>query len=143
VALRSLLFGLLLGGVIASSAAGCYWLRYFDLARTHAELIQDLAEATLASLEATDRPLAPGEIERLRYPLARAREFTEIARKRYPDRESLAALDGLVARYADFITAVERARVEPPDLASMRALVGDLDSRAEIVRQAVAREEAG
>lgn len=141
--LRGLVLGLTLGGLLIGSASGCYWLRYFDLARTHAELIEDLSSATLASLEATDRPLAPGEIERLRYPLSRAREFTEIARKRYPDRESLAALDGLVARYAEFITAVERARVERPDLDAMRALVADLDARAESVRQAVAREEAG
>ena len=141
--LRGLVLGLTLGGLLIGSASGCYWLRYYDLARTHAELIEDLSSATLASLEATDRPLAPGEIERLRYPLSRAREFTEIARKRYPDRESLAALDGLVARYAEFITAVERARVEWPDLDAMRALVADLDARAESVRQAVAREEAG
>ena len=58
--LRGFLLGLSLGVAIAVSASGCYWLRYFDLARTHAELIQDLSDATLASLEATDRPLAPG-----------------------------------------------------------------------------------
>ncbi len=123
--------------------SGCYWLRYADLARTHTELIEDLSSATYASLEASARPPAPGEIERLRYPLARAREFAEIARKRFPDRASLAALDVLVARYAEFIAAVERARIESPDLARLGAMVSEIHARAAEVRGALEREEAG
>jgi len=134
--------GLLLA-LVLPLAAGCYWLRYHDLARTHAELIEDLSAAALASVEASERPLAPGEIERLRYPLARAREFTDIARKRYADRPSLLALDALVARYADLVAALERARVEPPDVPALRALVADVDQRADAVRAAIDREEAG
>ena len=135
--------GIVCGLLVALAAPGCYWLRYHDLVRTHAELIEDLSTATLASLEAVDRPLEPGEIERLRYPLGRAREFTEIARKRYPERASLAALDALVARYAEFIAAAERARVAAPDLPALRALAADIGARAANVRAAVEREEAG
>ena len=123
--------------------ASCYWLRYYDLARTHAELIDDLAVAALASVEASDHPLAPGEIERLRYPLARAQEFTDIARKRYAERPSLGALDALVARYADLVAALERARVEPPNVDAIRTLVADVRTRAAAVETAIDRERAG
>jgi hypothetical protein len=123
--------------------SACYWLRYYDLARTHAELIDDLAVAALASIEASDRPMEPGEIERLRYPLARAREFTDIARKRYADRPSLGALDALVARYADLVAALERARVERPDVEAIRALVADVRTRAAAVETDIERERSG
>jgi hypothetical protein len=135
--------GLVFALVSSLAISGCYWLRYADLARTHAELIEDLSSATLASLEASSRPLEPGEIERLRYPLARAREFAEIARKRYPERASLLALDALVARYAEFIAAVERTRIEPPDLARLREGVSEIHARAADVRSALEREAAG
>jgi len=125
---------------VLALSAGCYWLRYYDLARTHAELIDDLSVAALASVEATDRPLEPGEIERLRYPLARAREFTDIARKRYAERPSLAALDALVSRYADLVAALDRARVEPRDLDALRGLVADVRTRAAAVEAAIDEE---
>jgi len=125
---------------VLALCAGCYWLRYYDLARTHAELIDDLSVAALASVEATERPLEPGEIERLRYPLARAREFTDIARKRYAERPSLAALDALVSRYADLVAALDRARVEPRDLDALRGLVADVRTRAAAVEAAIDEE---
>ena len=128
---------------VSVALSGCYWLRYADLTRTHTELIEDLSSATLASLEASSRPLEPGEIERLRYPLARAKEFAEISRKRYAERASLLALDALIARYAEFIAAVERARIEPPNLAQVAAIVSDIHARAADVRAALEREDAG
>jgi hypothetical protein len=128
--------------VIAVLFVGCYWLRYHDLVETHCELLEDLAVATLAQVEASPPRIAPGDVERLRYPLERAREFLVIAEKRYAGRQSLVALTALVEVYANLIDAVERMRVGMADGAPIAALVGELRARAERVREAV-RDEKG
>jgi len=128
--------------VIGVVVAGCYWLRYHDLVETHCELLEDLSVATLAQVEASPPRITPGDVERLRYPLERAREFIGIAEKRYASKESLLELTALVKVYADLIDAVERMRVGMTDGASIPPLVADIRARAERVRAVVQREKS-
>lgn len=127
--------------VTAVLVAGCYWLRYHDLVETHCELLEDLSVATLAQVEASPPRIVPGDVERLRYPLERAREFIVIAEKRYAGRESLAELTALVGVYAELIGAVERMRVGMTDGAPIPPLVADIRARAERVRATVRSEK--
>lgn len=127
--------------VVAVLVCGCYWLRYHDLVETHCELLEDLAVATLAAVEAPTPRIAPGDVERLRYPLQRAREFIVIAEKRYAGRESLVELGALVQVYADLIEAVERMRVGMTDETPIPPLVAEVRSRAARVRAAVEAEK--
>jgi len=115
--------------VTAVLVAGCYWLRYHDLVETHCELLEDLSVATLAQVEASPPRITPGDVERLRYPLERAREFIRISEPRYAGRESLVALTALVGVYADLIDAVERMRVGMTDGAQISPLVADIRVR--------------
>jgi hypothetical protein len=128
--------------VIGGFVAGCYWLRYHDLVETHCELLEDLSAATSAQLEEAAPRFTPGDVERLRYPLERAREFIAIAEKRYAGRPSLVELTALVRVYADFIDAVERVRVGVADGASILPPLAEIRARAERVRAAV-RDERG
>lgn len=127
-------------GVLAVGAAGCYWLRYHDLAETHCELIEDLSTATLAQVQASPPRIEPGDVERLRYPLVRVREFITIAEQRYAGRESLVELTALVGVYAELIEKLERARVGMTDGADIAPIVADIRARAERVRAAITRE---
>jgi hypothetical protein len=126
--------------VAAVLVAGCYWLRYHDLVETHCELIEDLSVATLAQVEASPPRIVPGDVERLRYPLERAREFIRIAEQRHADSESLAELTALVGVYAELIDAVERMRVGMTDGTPIPPLVVDIRTRAERVRAKVRSE---
>ena len=127
--------------VTAVLVAGCYWLRYHDLVETHSELLEDLSVATLAQVEASPPRLVPGDVERLRYPLERAREFIRIAEQRHAGRESLTELTALVGVYAELIDAVERMRVGMTDAAPIPPLVADIRARAERVRATVRSEK--
>jgi hypothetical protein len=127
--------------VIAVLVAGCYWLRYHDLVETHCELLEDLSVATLAQVEALPPRIAPGDVERLRYPLQRAREFIRIAEQRHAGSASLAELTGLVGAYEALLDAVERLRVGMTDAAPIPPLVADVRARAERVRAAVRSEK--
>ena len=133
-------FVLCFAGVLAAVVAGCYWLRYHDLAETHCELLEDLSVATLAEVQASPPRVEPGDVERLRYPLARAREFIVIAEKRYAGRESLVELTALVGVYAQLIEKVERMRVGMTDGADIAPAVADIRAHADRVRAAIARE---
>jgi len=128
--------------LVAIAFAGCYWLRYYDLVETHCQLLEDLSVATLAQVEASPRRITPGDVERLRYPLVRAREFLAIAEKRYAAKQSLGELAAQVGVYSDLIDAVERMRVGMTDGSAIPPLVAEVRRHAERVRAAV-REERG
>lgn len=122
---------------------GCYWLRYHDLVLTHAELIEDLSLATLPRLEESPGSLSPGDVERLRYPLERARQFVEITEKRYAGRESLAALRALVDGYAALLGELERVRVGAASADAAIARIHGVRAQAARVEAAVERERMG
>jgi hypothetical protein len=128
--------------VLGLVLAGCYWLRYHDLVETHCGLLEDLSIATLAQVQASPPRLTPGDVERLRYPLVRAREFLAISEKRFAGRQSLLELTALVGVYGELIEAVERMRVGMADGSAVPHLVAEIRARAERVREAV-RDERG
>lgn len=122
-------------------AAGCYWLRYHDLVETHCELLEDLSVATLAQVEASPPRISPGDVERLRYPLERAREFLVIAGKRFAGRGSLAELAAMVDTYAELIDELEAMRVGMTDGAKIPPVIGQIRQHAARVRAAVRAEQ--
>jgi len=126
--------------VVVVLAAGCYWLRYHDLVETHCELLEDLSVATLAQVEASPPRITPGDVERLRYPLERAREFLVIAEKRFAGRESLAELAAMVEVYANLIEALEAMRVGMTNEGKIPPLVEQIRLHAIRVRTAVGAE---
>jgi len=126
--------------VVAVLAAGCYWLRYHDLVETHCELLEDLSVATLAQVEASPPRISPGDVERLRYPLERAREFLVIAGRRFAGRASLAELATMVDTYAELIDELEAMRVGMTDGAKIPLVVEQMRLDAARVRAAVGDE---
>jgi hypothetical protein len=132
--------------VVATVAGGCYWLRYHDLLETHLGLMQGLAADAGASLAAGEGLLRPADIERLRYPLERARQFVAISRPRFAGRASLARFEVFVEGYGELVDDLDRARVKRPrvaTLAATRRQIARLDDLADEVRAAVAAERAG
>jgi len=121
-------------------AAGCYWLRYDALARTHVELLREMA-AKLADVTGRDG-VPPPELAEYRYPLARARDFVRVSARWYEERASLAALRELADAYADLLGAAERLRVRPdaPERRAFAAALDDVRARAGAASAALDRE---
>jgi hypothetical protein len=97
---------------ICFTLAGCYWLRYYDLATTHVELMEGMATDTADALEAGLYEPRASEIERLRYPLMRARQFAQVSagwgRTEHSARKFLRFLDS----YEEFVESVDRSRID-------------------------------
>ncbi len=132
------LAGLILCIGLAGTAA-CYWLRYHDLVRTHASLMARMASDAQAQLAQGTRPLTPSDIERLRYPLERARHFMDVSRSSREGSDSFRGLEGLADRYQVFVDELDRARVEEVDermVESFRIRLDGIESQAASVRSA-------
>lgn len=126
-------------------ASGCYWLRYHDLLETHLGLMQGLANDAAEAIAAGDGLLQASDIERLRYPLDRARQFVAVSRRRSSQRASLERFESFVAAYAELVDELDRARVAPPTpqvLAVTDRQVARIDVLAGSVRDAIATERA-
>jgi len=109
-------FALLLAATLAASlsaAGGCGWFRWRALARTHVELLERTGRDAADAYVAPGGALGPGDIERLRYPLERAREFALTSRRRFGDADWLVRFDALLAAYADLSDWLDRARTQP------------------------------
>lgn len=77
--------------------AGCYYLRYDALVRTHVDLMIALAEKR-HDLHAAETP--PRHLAEFRYPLERARDFARIVGGRFGERDSF-------RRFTEFLDAYE------------------------------------
>jgi hypothetical protein len=122
-----------------AGTAACYWLRYHDLVRTHASLMSRMASDAQAQLAQGVRPLTPSDIERLRYPLERARQFMDVSRSSREGSDSFRGLEGLADRYEVFVDELDRARVEEVDASvveSFRIRLDGIESQAASVRSA-------
>jgi hypothetical protein len=131
---------LLLCAWIAVASIGCYWLRYHDLVLTHVDLLEDFAAATLPQLEAAPDAISPADVERLRYPLARARQFVDLAAKRFPESEARAALARMTEVYAGLVEELERIRAGAGEASKAIADVAAVQAAANRVREAVIDE---
>jgi hypothetical protein len=139
-AARSIPVALLLAAALL--AAGCGWFRWRALAETHVGLLDGLAADALETFASREGALAAGDIERLRYPLQRARGFAASSRRRFGDAAWLASFDVLVGRYADTVDWLDRVRTQPASDASReraRELAQRMHESATAARAALAQ----
>jgi hypothetical protein len=132
--------------VTASVLAGCFWHSYGRLARTHVELLTALARKG-ADLVANGRFTAETMPE-LTYPLERAQAFVGQARAGAGESPpaSLIAFETLVARYREFVDALDRVRREQAGADARAALdppLAAVEAAADEVRAALRAEGRG
>ncbi|MFQ5477751.1 MAG: hypothetical protein ACE5E4_03955 [Candidatus Binatia bacterium] len=88
--------------------AGCYWLRYPDIVRTHVELLERMAldgrDMVAAGMEGR---LDSRELERFRYPLERAKGFQRLVGPRFAGKESLALFSDFLGEYEALLELME------------------------------------
>ncbi|MEE8312438.1 MAG: hypothetical protein V3R77_09275 [Candidatus Binatia bacterium] len=128
---------------VSATVAGCYWIRYHDLLLTHVALMSGMASDAADQLSLEARPLAPSDIERLRYPLQRAQHFLNVSRGRRSDLGSFRAFEGFVDAYGGLVDYLDRVRVGvigPGPIAEAERRAADLEARAEEIRAEVGRE---
>jgi hypothetical protein len=101
----------LAAAVACAGVSGCHWLRWRAIARMHADLIERLALDGADALAAPGKGLEPSDIERLRYPLERARAFAGSAHRRLDGAAWLTAFDQLIAADGELVAHLDRARV--------------------------------
>jgi hypothetical protein len=85
---------------LGAGGAGCYWVRYADLMRTHLDVLTATAGKLCARRAAGQPAPPPAEIA---YPLERARDFARVAAKRCPEKRSLAAFHEVLRAYAALV----------------------------------------
>jgi hypothetical protein len=95
---------------VVASAGGCAWLRWRELARTHVDLLERMATDAADTFSARPQELRPADIERMRYPLSRAREFAASSRSRFEDAEWVTRFDRLLTDYDALVGWLDRAR---------------------------------
>lgn len=109
--------------------AGCYYLRYESLVRTHVDLMVSLAEKRRDLYVAGEPPRASAEY---RYPLERGRDFARIVRGRFGERESFRLLEEFLDRYEQALGTSE--------ITELATALTDLRERREAVIAALERE---
>lgn len=128
---------------VSGAVSGCYWIRYHDLLLTHVALMSTIASDAVDRLPLDAHPLAPSDIERLRYPLQRAQHFLNVSRGRRSDLGSFRAFEGFVDAYAGLVDYLDRVRVGvigPGPITEAERRTADLEARAAGIRAEVARE---
>jgi hypothetical protein len=129
--------------LLVALLAGCFWRSYGPQAAAHADVLVAIARKG-ADLVANGR-LTAESMPELTYPLERAVAFADgaAARGGGSPPASLAAFRNLIARYRDFVDALDAARRDHGPDAARAALVAPLaavESAAAEVRRALADE---
>lgn len=123
-------------------AAGCLWRSYDEIMRVHLDVLSGMARKVASKAEADRRP-TPNDITELIYPLERARQFAGQNRAR-AERESYRSFEELLGRYAEFVAAIDAARVDEERWRHLRARLPEeeraLETLAARVRTALERE---
>jgi hypothetical protein len=126
---------------VCATAGGCAWLRWRSLGHTHVDLMERLAVDAAEHLAAPDRGLQPGDIERLRYPLQRARDFRDSSQRRFGGAPWIVRFDELLGAYAELVSYLDRARtaqVGRAETERARALADRVVAAAGSARDALA-----
>lgn len=123
--------------------AACFWRSYGQQVATHIEVLVSIARKG-ADLVGGGR-LTAESMPELTYPLERAAAFAEKARDKTDAAPpaSLAAFEALIARYREFVDALDRARREHEPRAARDMLVAPLasvETASERVREALRAE---
>jgi hypothetical protein len=129
--------------LLVLATAGCFWRSYAPRMRTHTDLLVSMARKGV-DLVGANR-LTAESMPELTYPLERAQAFARDARSRAGDAPpaSLAAFDALVARYRDFVDALDRDRREQRGAEAAAALavpLAQVTAAADAVRAALTAE---
>jgi hypothetical protein len=122
---------------------GCAYLRWRSLALTHADLIERLALDGAEQLASPAGGMQPGDIERMRYPLERAREFYESSKRRFGEDPWVADFDRMLGAYGELIGYLDRARTGEVGAAERdrsAELAGRVSAAAAELRRALAPE---
>ena len=126
--------------------AGCHWLRYYDLLTTHVELMEGMATDAAEALEVGLYEPRGSEVERLRYPLMRARQFAEISADWGGTEHSGRKFRRFLDSYETFVDTVERARIDgvnADEEGEILAAVGEVVKDGWAVRACIACEREG
>jgi hypothetical protein len=126
-------------------ASGCAWLRWRDVATTHADLMERLALDGADALASPRAGLEPGDIERLRYPLARARAFARSSHRRFEGAAWLEHFDRMLAAYGGLVDHLDKSRtrsVGDREKERARLLAQAVTDAAQEVREALAEPPA-
>ena len=123
--------------------AGCFWRSYGPQVATHTEVLLGIARKG-ADLVGSGR-LTAESMPELTYPLERAVAFAEKARARAGTAPpaSLVAFEALIARYREFVDALDRARREHEPSAARTTLappLGAVEAAGQRVREALDAE---
>jgi hypothetical protein len=131
--------------LVLALVAGCFWRSYGLQVTTHTDVLVGIARKG-ADLVGGGR-LTAESMPELTYPLERAVAFAQKARARAGSTPpgSLVAFETLIARYREFVDALDRARREhePRDArATLAAPLAAVEAAAESVREALGVEAA-
>jgi hypothetical protein len=119
---------------------GCYWSRYADVMRTHLEVLDQYA-TKLADLAEVGRSVSAQDWGEFSYPLARARDFARIARRRYAEKLSLRRFEEALDRYGDLVRDPS-VLARPDTRATIPARVEAVRSATASTREALEQEAA-
>ena len=121
--------------------AGCFWRSYGARLAMHTDLLVAMAGKGTDLVDA-DR-FTPENLPELHYPLDRARAFAAQAVRKSGDEPpaSLRAFEALLAAYAGFCDAADRARQDAgTEHKAVHAAVASVRQRAAEVHRALAAE---
>jgi cell fate (sporulation/competence/biofilm development) regulator YlbF (YheA/YmcA/DUF963 family) len=124
-------------------ASSCHWLRYHDLARTHVDLLEQIADDVGAALDVVDYRMKPGDLQTMAYPLERAMAFVEESRRARAQLQSHQRLAAFVEAYKalyEYLDRVRSVRQEEGGTRTVNALIAVVNEHAAAVRAAIDEE---
>ncbi len=119
--------------------AGCYWLKYGKLMRTHVDLLVSMSQKMSDLLE-DQRAITPNMMDEFSYPLERARDFVRIVSARYAERRSLPAFSHFLDTYAELVKEIDQLRVQHGDATAFGERVAALREQGEQVKAILVEE---
>jgi len=132
-----------LAALVMTAAPACHWLRYHDLARTHVDLMERIANDAGAAIAESDYRLRPADLQTMAYPLERAAGFLDETAGRREDTASWQRLGEFIAAYQELYEYLDRVRTTPDEGKRARkvdALIRAVNERAAAVRAALDEE---
>jgi hypothetical protein len=129
--------------IISMSASSCHWLRYHDLARTHVDLMERIANDVGAALRIGEYRLKPGDLQTMAYPLERAMAFLEESSGRRGHSASRQRLEEFVGAYQELYEYLDRVRTiadEERRIKKVDALIAMVNEKAAATRAALDEE---
>jgi len=103
--------------------AGCVWRSYERIMTIHLEVLSGMVNKVVSIADAGQRP-TPNDVTELTYPLERAQLFLQQFQSRQREK-SYQHFAAFLARYRDFVAAVDNARTDDGRWAGLHARIHD------------------